>query len=108
MLTLIQVTFHVIGPFATWDHIGKISPAIPSLEAVRRHMEKQVRTVYRGSSHTSPSHEKDVKTLGDAYVASRVHEFVPGHRIISKTALFMSKVLAGHTSNPASTLKPGM
>ena len=27
---------------------------------------------------------------------------------ISKTALFMSKVLAGHISNPASTLKPGM
>ena len=31
-----------------------------------------------------------------------------GRNNISKTALFMSKVLAGHISNPASTLKPGM
>ena len=40
LLTLIQVTFCVIGPFAIWDHIGKICPAIPSLEAVWHHMEK--------------------------------------------------------------------
>ena len=44
-----------------------------------------------------------VVTEGDVLRVFRVDE-----AIISKTALFMSKVLAGHTSNPASTLKPGM
>ena len=36
---------------------------------------------------------------------SLLSDFLP---FISKTALFMSKVLAGHISNPASTLKHGM
>ena len=58
-------------------------------------MEKQVRTVYRGSSHTSPSHEKDVKTLGDAYVASCVHEFVPGHHIEGKNDIAFDFVQQG-------------
>ena len=39
-------------------------------------------------------------------ISLRIQKLVHWH--ISKTALFMSKVLAGHISNPASTLKPGM
>ena len=58
-------------------------------------MEKQVCTVYCGSSHTSPSHEKDVKTLGDAYVASHVHEFVPGRRIEGKNDIAFDFVQQG-------------
>ena len=58
-------------------------------------MEKQVCTVYCGSSHTSPSHEKDVKTLGDAYVASCVHEFVPGHHIEGKNDIAFDFVQQG-------------
>ena len=85
----------MIGPFATWDAIGKISPAIPLLEAVRRHMEKQVHTVYRGSSHTNPSHEKDVRTLEDAYMASHMHEYISGRRIEHKNDVALDFVQKG-------------
>ena len=99
-----QVSFRVIGPFATWDAIGRISPAIPSLEAVRRHMEKQVRTVYRGSSHTNPSHEKDVRTLEDAYMASHVHEYIPSRRIERKNDIALDFVQKG-TQNLRKTIE---
>ena len=56
-----------------------------------------------------------VTSTGNLFTFTKDHEVITNMRSyhtntysISKTALFMSKVLAGHTSNPASTLKPGM
>jgi hypothetical protein len=42
------------------EHMGKISPAIPALRKVQRHMEKQFKTVTRGARHGVPDKEKDV------------------------------------------------
>ncbi|KAJ7351619.1 hypothetical protein DFH08DRAFT_935182 [Mycena albidolilacea] len=39
-LTASQVNYRSMGPGATMDYMGKVSPAIPALRKVQRHMEK--------------------------------------------------------------------
>jgi len=51
---------------------------------MRRHFEKQISTVYRGQSHATPSKEKDIAKLDEAYTASRVHFSIPGRRASTK------------------------
>lgn len=67
-------------------------------------MGNQVRTVYRGSSHSDPSHEKDVKTLEDAYIASQVHEYVAGRCIAGKNDVASDFIEKG-TQNIRKTIK---
>lgn len=61
------------GPCVNWPLMKERSPAIPTLRALSLHMECEFRTISRGTSHTSPSHEKDVSLLAQHYIASKVY-----------------------------------
>ncbi|KAK6978306.1 hypothetical protein R3P38DRAFT_3334310 [Favolaschia claudopus] len=74
----------ITGTGATMEHMGKISPAIPSLRKIQRHMEKQFGTNARGARHGVPDKEKDVAMLTKHYMASKLHTFIPGREL--KTA----------------------
>ncbi|KAK7007149.1 hypothetical protein R3P38DRAFT_2793024 [Favolaschia claudopus] len=80
----IKVNYRSQGPGATMEHMGKISPAIPSLRKIQRHMEKQFGTNARGARHGVPDKEKDVALLTQHYMASKLHTFIPGREL--KTA----------------------
>ncbi|KAK6971606.1 hypothetical protein R3P38DRAFT_3336690 [Favolaschia claudopus] len=80
----IKVNYRSQGPGATMEHMGKISPAIPSLRKIQRHMEKQFGTNARGARHGVPDKEKDVAMLTEHYMASKLHTFIPGREL--KTA----------------------
>ncbi|KAH7910892.1 hypothetical protein BJ138DRAFT_1187476 [Hygrophoropsis aurantiaca] len=80
----LKVTHRTQGPNASWDLMKKISPTIPTLRAVRKHMEKQIKTLRRGASHTDPSAAMDIDRLDDAYMASSVHVQVDGRKAKSK------------------------
>ncbi|KAH7921009.1 hypothetical protein BV22DRAFT_1132613 [Leucogyrophana mollusca] len=80
----IKVTHRTQGPNASWDLMKKISPVIPTFRAVRKHMESQIKTLRRGTSHTDPSKERDVDRLEDAYTASHVHVQTNGRQFKSK------------------------
>ena len=41
----IKVTHQVQGPNTSWDLMKHISPAIPTLVQVRKHMEHQIQTL---------------------------------------------------------------
>jgi hypothetical protein len=56
----IKVNFHSMGPGVKMAYMHKISPAIPTLQAIQRHMEDQFKTVARGACHGVPDKEKDV------------------------------------------------
>ncbi|KIK78211.1 hypothetical protein PAXRUDRAFT_81112, partial [Paxillus rubicundulus Ve08.2h10] len=69
----IKVTHQVQGPNASWDLMKRISPAIPTLVRVRKHMERQIQTLQRGSSHTDPAKRKDIERLEGVYRTSEIH-----------------------------------
>ncbi|KAJ7466528.1 hypothetical protein FB451DRAFT_1485526 [Mycena latifolia] len=77
----IKVNYRSQGPGATMEHMGKISPAIPALRKVQRHMEKEFKTTARGARHGVPDKEKDVAKLTAHYAASKIHTFVPGREL---------------------------
>lgn len=68
------------------EHMGKISPAIPAMRKVQRHMEKQFKTTARGARHGVPDKEKDVAKLTAHYTASKLHTFVRGRELKSERA----------------------
>ncbi|KAH7905726.1 hypothetical protein BJ138DRAFT_1138187 [Hygrophoropsis aurantiaca] len=74
----IKVTYHSLGPGATWEYLHKVSPAIPTLRALQRHMENEFQTITRGSHHGTPTKENDVAKLTEQYAASNIHEYEPG------------------------------
>ncbi|KAJ7135358.1 hypothetical protein C8R43DRAFT_1132580 [Mycena crocata] len=80
----IKVNYRSMGPGATMEHIGKISPAIPALRKVQRHMEKEFKTTTRGARHGIPDKEKDVAKLAGHYATSKIHIWTPGREL--KTA----------------------
>ncbi|KAJ6623816.1 hypothetical protein B0H10DRAFT_1678621, partial [Mycena sp. CBHHK59/15] len=45
------VNYRSMGPGATMEYMGKVSPAIPALRKVQRHMEHQFKTTARGARH---------------------------------------------------------
>lgn len=51
------------------------------LQAVRKHMEQQIRSLQRGKSHTNPSKEKDIERLEDSYQTSEVHSEQKGRKM---------------------------
>jgi hypothetical protein len=67
------------------DYIKKISPAIPTLRKVQRHMEKQFKTVARGSRHGTPDKEADVAKLTGQYMKSKLHNYCKGRSITQKS-----------------------
>ncbi|KAJ6477200.1 hypothetical protein C8R47DRAFT_1178829 [Mycena vitilis] len=70
---------------ANMDYIKKISPAIPTLRKVQRHMEKQFRTVARGARHGVPDKEEDVAKLTAIYMASQLHTFCKGRSVTQRS-----------------------
>ncbi|KAG1744516.1 uncharacterized protein EDB91DRAFT_1236493 [Suillus paluster] len=77
----IKVTYHLFGPGATWTYLHKISPAIPTLRALQRHMESKFKTITRGAYHGIPDKEADVTKLTDQYIKSNLHVHEPGRQI---------------------------
>ncbi|KAK7031814.1 hypothetical protein R3P38DRAFT_2522165 [Favolaschia claudopus] len=77
----IKVNYRSQGPGATMEYMGKVSPAIPTLRKVQRHMEKQFRTNTRGARHGVPDKEKDVSKLTEHYLASKLHTYIPGREL---------------------------
>ncbi|KAF8431619.1 hypothetical protein L210DRAFT_3415728 [Boletus edulis BED1] len=80
----IKVTHQVQGPNASWDLMKRISPAIPTLVRVRKHMERQIQTLRRGSFHTDPAKTKDIERLEGVYRTSEIHVQQDGRRARAK------------------------
>ncbi|KAJ7168074.1 hypothetical protein C8R43DRAFT_1121280 [Mycena crocata] len=74
----IKVNYRAMGPGATMEHMGKVSPAIPAMRKVQRHMENQFKTTARGTRHGVPDKEKDIEKLTAHYMASKIHTNIPG------------------------------
>ncbi|KAJ6625166.1 hypothetical protein B0H10DRAFT_2430538, partial [Mycena sp. CBHHK59/15] len=74
-----------MGPGATMEHMGKVSPAIPAMRKVQQHMEQQFKTTARGTRHGVPDKEKDVAKLTAHYMASKIHTTVPGRQLHQET-----------------------
>ncbi|KAH7924175.1 hypothetical protein BV22DRAFT_1166000 [Leucogyrophana mollusca] len=79
----IKVTYHSFGPGATWAYLHKVSPAIPTLRALQRHMDSEFETITRGARHGVPQKELDVTKLTDQYVKSGLHVYDAGRQIKS-------------------------
>ncbi|KIK03029.1 hypothetical protein K443DRAFT_61464, partial [Laccaria amethystina LaAM-08-1] len=77
----IKVNYRSMGPGATMDYIQKVSPAIPTLRGVQRHMEDQFKSLTRGARHGVPQKEDDVGKLTAQYMKSGIHKFVAGRKI---------------------------
>ncbi|PCH39258.1 hypothetical protein WOLCODRAFT_33102, partial [Wolfiporia cocos MD-104 SS10] len=73
----IKHIFASMGPFATWEYIGKISQAIPTMRKVKDHVEADINHFRRGKSHTSPDKEEDVARLQSVFHCSRVWRYRP-------------------------------
>ncbi|KAJ7863951.1 hypothetical protein B0H14DRAFT_2574605 [Mycena olivaceomarginata] len=71
----IKVNYRSMGPAATMEYMGKVSPTIPALRKVQRHMEQQFHTNKHGARHGVPDKEKDVAKLITHYVTSKLHTF---------------------------------
>ena len=80
----IKVTHQVQGPNASWDLMKHLSPAIPTLVHVRKHMERQIQTLQRGSFHTDPARTKDIEQLEGVYCMSEIHMQQDGRRVRAK------------------------
>lgn len=80
----IKVIFAVLGPFATWEYIRKISASIPCQRKVKDHVEAEINHYRRGKSHTSPDKHEDISRLQRSYRASKLHEFTPGRILEEK------------------------
>jgi hypothetical protein len=68
-----QDIFAAQGPNATWDYVGKISPAIPTLCAVKDHVEATINPYFRYKKHTTPDAEKDIAGLAEHFTVFRQH-----------------------------------
>lgn len=70
-----------MGPGSTMEYLTKISPAIPCLRVVQQHMEKQFKTVTRGTQHGKPDKEADIAKLTEEYIQSELYLHKPGRKI---------------------------
>ncbi|EGO02645.1 hypothetical protein SERLA73DRAFT_150313 [Serpula lacrymans var. lacrymans S7.3] len=90
-----KVTFGTRGLNASWALMKKTSPAIPTLRAVRKHTELQIRTLRRGLHHSDPLKEKDIEILHNAYIASNIHTYQDGREVKTKADGTMDVVTKG-------------
>ncbi|KAF7985445.1 hypothetical protein HWV62_5185 [Athelia sp. TMB] len=74
----IKVTRRSEGPNIDWAYLKKLHPAIHVIRAVTEHIEDEFGTFTRGTRHTAPKKEADVKLLQQAYRVARLHEHVDG------------------------------
>lgn len=95
VIFVIQITDRVQGPNASWDILKDRSPAIPTLHAVQKHLEHQIRSLCRGSSHSDLSHAKDVSRLKDAYISSNIHVEEQGRAVRTKTDIVQDIITHG-------------
>lgn len=70
-----------MGPTATWDYIGKISPAIPTLRRLVDHVEGTVNVYRRYKKHTIKSAEDDITGLMVMFQESGLYDRVPGRKV---------------------------
>ena len=73
-----------MGPTATWEYVGKISPAIPTLRRLVDHMEGTVNSYRRYKKHTTASTKDDVAKLMEIFRESAVHCHVDGRKVEAK------------------------
>ncbi|KAJ2991050.1 hypothetical protein NUW54_g8300 [Trametes sanguinea] len=78
----VKVTYRPKGPNASWDLMKARAPAIPTLRAIDEHLTRQFKTLHRGTSHTTPSKEADVRLLHEFYKTSKLHEYQPGREAV--------------------------
>jgi hypothetical protein len=71
----------------TWEHIGKLSAAIPFLRRLKHHYEYEVNHFLHGTSHTSPAAEEDIANLQDSYHHDAIHVYKPGRKSTAKDKL---------------------
>ncbi|KAJ7103239.1 hypothetical protein B0H15DRAFT_935959 [Mycena belliarum] len=81
----IKVTYRSEGPNIDWQYLQKLHPAIHVIKAVNAHMETEMKTRVRGSSHTVPKKELDTKEMQKWYQASQAQATVNG-RVLQRTA----------------------
>jgi hypothetical protein len=74
----------VLGPFATWEFIRRISASIPSQRKVKDHVEAEINHFLRGKSHTTPDAEEDIAHLQMAYHLDKIHIFIPERKLTGK------------------------
>ncbi|KAJ6598564.1 hypothetical protein B0H10DRAFT_1959389 [Mycena sp. CBHHK59/15] len=74
-----------MGPSATMEYVKKVSPAIPTLHKVQRHMEQQFKNVARGAQHGVPYKEEDVAKLTGQYMKSKLHTYCKGRSVNQKS-----------------------
>ena len=70
-----------MGPTATWEYVGKISPAIPTLRKLVDHMEGTVNGYPRYKKHTVTNTEDDIAKLMAMFQESEFHRHINGREI---------------------------
>ena len=70
-----------MGPTATWEYVGKISPAIPTLRKLVDHMEGTVNSYRRYKKHAVTSTEDDIAKLMAMFQESDLHRHVNGREV---------------------------
>ncbi len=78
---LFQQTFVAQGTSATWEHINKISAAIPTLHKVKDHVKAKINHWHQGKAHTTPDKEDDIARLQASYKQSHIHQYMQGRQI---------------------------
>lgn len=73
-----------MGPTATWEYVGKISPAILTLRKLVDHMEDTVNNYRRYKKHTITSTEDDVTKLMILFQKSALYCHVDGRKVEAK------------------------
>ena len=73
--------FDTLGPAATWEYVGKISPAIPTLRKLVDHMEGTVNSYRRYKKHTVTNTGDDITKLMVMFQESALHRHVDGRKI---------------------------
>ena len=76
-----QGIFDTMGPTATWEYVGKISPAIPTLRSLVDHMEDTVNSYRRYKKHTVTSTEDDVAKLMGIFRESALYRHIDGRKV---------------------------
>jgi hypothetical protein len=63
--------------------VGKISPAIPTLCAVKDHVEATINPYFRYKKHTTPDAEKDIAGLAEHFTIFQEHVKRPRKRDVA-------------------------
>ncbi|EJF56026.1 hypothetical protein DICSQDRAFT_72264 [Dichomitus squalens LYAD-421 SS1] len=76
----VKVTYRPRGPHQSWELMKQRAPAIPTLRVLDDDISRQFRTIYRGTTHTTPAKDADVRLLDEHYNSARLHIYTPGRR----------------------------